>query len=170
MRQMVSGMERIPEEISRTFQERKKLIGGCGPQLADLVKMLQAITAAQRTFMCIDALDECAGVQRARLLDSLNQIVAKSPRTRIFITGRPQIRDEVERSLAERVIDVSIDSAKDDIIRYIHARLAEDETSDAMDESLKADILGKIPENMSEMCVGEITLRIHLTSSADGRV
>ena len=160
VRQMVSGMEMIPEEISQAFRERKKLIGGCGAQLTDLVKMLQAITSAQRTFMCIDALDECAGVQRVRVLNSLNHIVAKSPCTRIFITGRPQIRGEVERSLTERVICVSIESTKYDIIGYIHARLAEDETPDAMEESLKAEILEKIPENISEMCVGAIVFGI----------
>jgi len=40
---------------------------------------------------------------------------------------------------------------KADIIGYLLARLDEDETPDAMDQSLVADILEKIPENMSEM-------------------
>jgi len=71
VKQIVSGMERIPEEISRAFQEQKKAIGGSGPQLADLVKMLQDITSSQPTFICIDALDECVGVQRVWVLDSL---------------------------------------------------------------------------------------------------
>jgi len=59
VKQIVNGMERIPEEILRAFQEQKKAIGGCGPQLANLVKILQAITSPQPTFVCIDALDEC---------------------------------------------------------------------------------------------------------------
>ena len=40
---------------------------------------------------------------------------------------------------------------QDDIIEYLRLRLDEDETPDAMDESLEADILEKIPKNMSEM-------------------
>ena len=44
---------------------------------------------------------------------------------------------------------------KDDIIRYLRVKLSEDETPDAMDGSLEADILDKIPENISEMYVEE---------------
>jgi len=115
------------------------------------VKMLQAITSSQCTFMCIDAVDERVGVQRARLLDSLNQILEKSPGTRIFMTGRPHILAEIEKRLAGRVISVSIGPAKGDIVRYLRARLGEDETPDAMDENLEVDILEKIPEKLSEM-------------------
>ena len=154
LKQMVSGMEKIPEEISRAFQEQKKTISGFRPHLRDVVKMLQLITSEQQTFMCIDALDECAGVQRFKLIDSLNKIIEKSPRTRVFLTGRPHIRAEVEKSLAQRVVSVSISPTKGDITRYLRARLDEDETPDAMDESLEADILEKILEkNISEMCV-----------------
>ena len=154
LRQVVGGMEIIPEEISRPFQERKMAIGGRRLQLPDVVKMLQLITSSQRTFMCIDALDECAGAQRFKLLDSLSQILDKSPHTRIFLTGRPHIRAEVKKSLAQRVVSVSISSTKGDIIRYLRARLDEDETPDAMDKSLEVDILEKILENnISEGCV-----------------
>jgi len=157
LKQMVSGMERVPDEISRAFREQKKAIGGCGPQLVDIVKMLQAITSSQPTFICIDALDECVGVQRFRVLDSLNQVLEKSPTTRIFMTGRPHIRAEIEKRLARRAISLSVGPRKDDITTYLHARLDEDETPDAMDESLEEEILEKIPENISEMCVGTMT-------------
>ena len=155
LKQIVSGMETIPEDISRAFQEQKKAIGGRGPQLVDIVKMLQAITSSQRTFVCIDALDECAAVHRVKILDSLKQILERSPGTRIFITGRPHIRAEMETRLGGRVISVSLCPNKEDIIRYLRVRLGEDETPDAMDESLTTDILEKIPGNVSEMYVGQ---------------
>ena len=151
LKQIVGGMETIPEEILQAFQEQKKSIGGRGPQLLDIVKMLQAITSSQRTFVCIDALDECAVVHRVKILDSLKRILEKSPSTRIFITGRPHIRAEIEKRLGGQVTSVSLSPNKEDIIRYLHVRLGEDETPDAMDESLVADILEKIPENVSEM-------------------
>ena len=154
VRQMVSGMEKVPEEMLRAFQEQKNTIGGCRPQLVDITEMLQAITSSQPTFICIDALDECAGVQRGRILGSLKQILEKSPDTRIFVTGRPHIRAEIEKCLAGRVISVPIGASKDDIITYLRARLAEDETPDTMNDNLEADILKKIPENISEMWVG----------------
>ena len=151
VKQVVRGMERIPEEISRAFQGQKLAIGGLEPRLPDIVKMLQAITSTLRTFICIDALDECVAIHRVKLLISLKQILEKSPRTRIFITGRPNIRVEIGKRLSGRVTSVSIGPHKDDIIGYLRARLDEDETPDAMDESLVAEILEKIPENMSEM-------------------
>ena len=151
LKQIVTGMENMPAEISRAFHEQRAAIGGRGPQLVDIMKMLQTITSSQQTFLCIDALDECWGVQRARLLDSLKQIIEKSPGTRIFMTGRPPLRAEVEKHLAGRVVSISIVPTKSDITRYLRARLDEDETPDAMDESLEAEILEKIPENLSEM-------------------
>ena len=157
VKQVVSGMENIPEEISRAFQEQKMAIGGREPRLADIVKMLQAITSSLSPLICIDALDECMAVHRVKLLISLKQIFEKSPRTRIFITGRPHIRAEIEKRLPGRVISVSIGPSKDDVTGYLRAKLDEDETPDAMDESLVAEILEKIPENMSETCVGTIT-------------
>ena len=153
LKQIVSGMERIPEKISRALQEQKKATGGRRLQLEDAVKLLQLITSSQRTFICIDALDECTGAQRAKLIDSLSQILAKSPGTRIFVTGRPHIRAETERRFVGRVISVSVSPTKGDIVTYLRVRLSEDETPDAMDESLEEDILEKIGENISEMCV-----------------
>ena len=86
VKQMVSGMENIPEEVSQAFQEQKRNFGGCRPQPVDAVQMLQAITSSKRTVMCIDALDECTGKQRVKLLGSLKQILEMSPDTRIFVT------------------------------------------------------------------------------------
>ena len=153
LRQIVGGMENVPEEITRTFQEQKMAIGGRGPRLPDIVKMLQTVTSSLRAFVCIDAWDECAATHRVKLLNSLQQILATSPRTRIFIIGRPHIRAEIEKRLPGRVICLPVGSSKDDIVEYLRLRLDEDETPEAMDESLEAEILEKIPEKMSEMYV-----------------
>ena len=158
LKQLVCGLEEIPEEISRAYQGQKNSIGGRGPQLSDIVKMIQTTSSKKRTFICIDALDECAAGYRVKIFDSLNRILEKSPVTRIFVTGRPHIRPEIGRCLAGRVVGVSISPKRDDIIRYLHSRLHEDTTPDAMDSSLEADILKKIPEDISEMYVGVTTL------------
>ena len=153
LKQVASRMEKIPEEISQAFQKQKEALSGRKPQLVDVVKMLQLITSSYRTFMCIDALDECTALQRFRLFDSLKQILEKSPRTRIFVTGRPHIRAEIERHLSGQVVSVSVSPTREDIIRYLRVRLGQDATPGAMDPSLEAEILEKIPENVSEMCV-----------------
>ena len=153
VKQMVSGMEAIPEEILRAFQEQKITLGGSRPQLVDLVKMLQVIASSQPTFICIDAVDECAGGERFRILESLKEIIEESWGARIFVTGRPHVRAEIESRLAGHVASISLTPTRGDITRYLRVRLSYDETPDAMDESLKADILEKIPEHISEMYV-----------------
>ena len=48
---------------------------------------------------------------------------------------------------------VRITLARGDIIRYLCGWLDEDTTPDAMDSSLEADILKKIPEDVSKMYI-----------------
>ena len=151
LKQMVSRMEMIPEEILRAFEEEKKVIGGRGPQLVDIVKMLQLAVSLQPTFMCVDGLDECSGAQVVRIIDSLKQILDKSPATRIFLSGRFHIKAQVERALVGQVVSVSVAPTESDVTGYIRARLREDETPDAMDEILEADILAKVPHWISQM-------------------
>ena len=160
LKQVISGMERVPENISRALQEQKQAFSGRKPQLADIVRMLQLITSSQPTFMIIDALDECTAGQRFRLFDSLKEILEKSPGARIFVTGRPHIRTEIETRLSGRVKSVSLGPTREDIVRFLRVRLSEDETPDAMDSSLEADILEQIPGSVSEMWVAATMLRI----------
>jgi len=155
LKQAIGRMEMIPEEILRAFHSERMGIQYEKPQLADMVKMLQVITSSLRLYICIDALDGCPAVHRAKLLDSLRQILENSLHTRIFITGRPHIRAEIEKHLAGRVITASISPRKDDIRGYLRLRLDEDEIPGAMDEVLVRDIMEKIPENMSEMYVDQ---------------
>ena len=151
LKQIVRGLEEVPGEIMRAYEDQGKVIGGRGPRLADIMGMLQITSSRRRTFVCMDALDECVPGNRVKILDSLNKILQNSPDTRIFVAGRPQIRPEVERRLAGRVTSLLISPKRDDIIGYIRDRLGEDTDPDAMDSGLEADILKKIPEDISEM-------------------
>ena len=110
--------------------------------------------------MVIDALDESTAVQRFRLFDSLKEILEKSPGARIFVTRRPHICPEIEIRLAGIVTNISVGPASEDIIRFLRVRLSEDETPDAMDESLEDEILERIPEHISEMCALPVMPRI----------
>ena len=166
LKQVVGGLEEVPGEIAKEYEDQKKVIGGRAPQLSDIVKMLQDTSFEKRTFICIDALDECAPEHRVKLLNSLNEILKKSPGTRVFMTGRSHIQGEIGKRFSRRVIAIRITPRRGDIIRYLRARLDEDTVPDAMDSSLEADILKKIPEDISEMCV-EATLRKLLKLSTD---
>ena len=147
LRQLVSGLDETPEEILRVYRHQKSAVGRRGPRLADIVRMLQTITSKKPTFICVDALDECAVRYRVEILDSLHRILQKSPNTRIFITGRPHIQFEVQKRLSGGAA-ICATPLGDDIISYLHSRLDEDTIPDAMDSSLKADILRIIPKEM----------------------
>ena len=151
LKQVVSGLDEIPERIVKAFRGREKVIGGQRLALAEIVEFLRDISSSRHTFICVDALDECSPGHRAKLLDSLNQFLQMSPSARIFLTGRPHIRGEVERHLAGRAATRSITPAKDDIIIFLRAKLREDTMPDAMDESLAEEIMRDIPKTVSEM-------------------
>ena len=151
LKQVVGGLEEIPASITQAFRDKRNVIGGQQLKLDEIIEMLQDISSSRCIFICIDALDECMVNYRGELLDSLKQILHKSPTTRIFLAGRLYIRDEVEKYLAGRVVAVSITPTKDDIVRFLWAKLKEDATPDAMDRSLQEDIIKNIPEMVSEM-------------------
>ena len=151
LNQVVSGMEEVPEAIVQDYADQKEVLSGRRPLLSDIVRMLQTAASKKRTFLCLDALDECVAGDRVKILNSLGQILQSSSSTRIFVTGRPHIRAEIENRLSGRVTTIFITPRRDDVIIFLRSRLAEDTTPDAMDSSLEADILKKIPEDISEM-------------------
>jgi len=151
LKQIVSGLNEVPEKIVEAFQEWEEVIGSQRLALSEIVEFLQDISSLQCTFICIDALDECLSEHRAKLLDSLNQILQGSPCARIFLTGRPHIRGDVEKHLARRAATRSIAPTTNDIIIFLRAKLKEDPIPGAMDESLEEEIIETIPKTVSEM-------------------
>ena len=150
LKQVASSFEQIPEEITDEFRRHKKLIGGRELQLPEIVKMLKQLSSTQPTFFCLDALDECAALDRAKVLLSLKDVTKMSPTTRVFLTGRPYVGGEVGKHFSEGIV-LSISPRNGDIVRYIHTKIAEDATSGEMDERLEEEIVNKISEAVSGM-------------------
>jgi len=151
LKQLLSGLEAIPGEIGRKFRGQKKLLGGRRLQLSDIVKMFATLSPTQRTFICVDALDECIPKDQLEVLGALGQILQRSPNTRTFMTGRPHIMGLVERELGG--ISISIKPRDGDIVTYLRARLRKDTTPEVMDRGLEDDIVRSIPEEISESYV-----------------
>ena len=151
LKQVVGGRDEVPEGIVKAFRNRGKVIGGQSLSLDQIMEFLQDISTTQSTFICLDALDECPQGYRVKLLDSLNQIMQKSSTVRIFLTGRPHIRGEIDKHLAGRAATRPIAPTKDDIIIFLRAKLKEDTIPGAMDESLEEEIIKNILETVSEM-------------------
>jgi len=145
----------VLEHVQEAFQKAKSEVGGRGLRLPDMVHMLrQAIATLPRVFICIDALDECLPKYLLELLESLKDILQGSRRARIFFTGRPQVRSEIEKRFTNSV-KVPISPKMHDIERYLEKKLEMDTESDAMSDTLRADILRIIPQRISGMCVAE---------------
>ena len=155
LRQLVSGLEEIPEAIVQGFRNQKKVIGGRGLQVPGILSMFQQTTiATKRTFICIDALDECVPEHRMVVLESLGQILQGSPNTRIFITGRPHVRSEAEGKFVGAADFVFIQPIDDDITRFLLEKLRRDTSPSIMSSILKAEIMKSIPGISSETYVG----------------
>ena len=155
LKQLVAGSSwGIPVYLREAFQEAKRNFGGRGPRLSDVMEMLRiAIASLPQVFICLDALDECLPKHLPDLLVSLRDIARESPKTRIFLTGRPPVTEDIKRYFPKAVV-IPISPNMDDIMNYLEMRLDKDPEPEAMDDDLRADILRIIPERTSDMCVG----------------
>ena len=141
----------IPEQIREAFQKAEREFGGRSLPLSDLVAILKkTITSLPRLFICVDALDECIPNHRRDLLESLRQIVALSPNIRVFLTGRPHVKQEIVRCFSQ-FVQLPLSPTHGDIRSYLKVRLDDDPDPDAMDDELRADIMRIIPETVGGM-------------------
>jgi len=154
LRQLVSGLEEIPEVVLQCFRKEKRVIGGRGLQVSGILNMFQSITATKRTFICVDALDECVPEHLTVVLESLAQILQGSPSTRIFMTGRPHVRSEVGRRLEGAATFIFIRTTKDGVLRFLRERLRKDRLPNMMSSTLEREIMQGIPAISSETYVG----------------
>jgi len=153
-KQVVNALRMVPPEIEEEFKRAGSEIGGRGLQVPETVKLLgRALSPVNRTFICIDALDECSDNHLSQLLTSLQAVSQTSPGVRLFITGRPHIRSEVEKYLPGSVQVIPFSPNKQDIREYLDMRLKHDSGSEVMSPALKADIMKRIPERIPDAYV-----------------
>ena len=141
----------IPDHVREAFRKAKREFGGRGLRLPDLVEIMKkTVTALPRVFICIDALDESTPKHRRELLEALQEIVRVSESTRLFLTGRPHVGDEIMKYFG-KVMRIPVSPTRDDVRSYLEMRLNSDTDPDVMDDELRADIMRVIPEKISEM-------------------
>jgi len=156
LKQAVGALDVIPEEIDRKAKQGSH---GGGLSVPEILRLLQvALGYHKRTFICIDALDECGTGRLSEFLRSLRSIVTGSPNVRLFVTGRPHIQAGLEEHYGRPLQIIKFKPVKGDIRRYLEKKLEDDEFRQEMDSELKAHIMEKIPEKISEMYVDEAVL------------
>ena len=150
LKQIVAGVEPIPEEIQVAFDRAKREVDGRPLRLPEICTMLvKSVSSLLRGFICIDGLDEFPTKRRPELWDSLQRIIRECPNIRLFITGRPHIREEVRKYFPGYPDQPPIKPTEEDIREYLIIRLRNDSEMDAMDMRLEADILRIIPDKVS---------------------
>ena len=135
----------IPEYLREAF--RKESVAG-GLLLDRLIELLGSSSLPQ-AFICIDALDECLLQNLPKLLMSLRAIVLKSPKTRIFLTGRPHVSEAIHRWFGN-VVAMPIRPNTDDIKRFLKMKLDEDVELDGMTQDLRVEIVRVFLDKMSD--------------------
>ena len=141
----------IPDNIRRAFEDAKSHFGGVRPEVPELLKMLKTtIEQWQRVVICIDGLDESLAAHRTGLLSALQAITQELPNVRLFLTGRPFIRPEVERYFPS-VDTILVSPTREDTEAFLRMKLDGDPEPDAMNDYLRADIMEIIPRTISEM-------------------
>ena len=144
LKRLVGGRE-IPKEIEKAFHEGRR------PLIAELIRILKkAIASLPPVFICIDALDECLPKNLPQLLESLRDILRESPTTRIFLTGRPHVREAIQRNFLG-VVEIPISPNTNDVKSYLQMKLDRDEDPEAMDDGLRSDIVKTILDKVSDM-------------------
>ena len=137
----------IPEEVRKAFKDGRR------PLLPDLIRMSKAAIASFRqVFICIDALDEYRREDLSDLLVSLRSIVQEPPRTRVFLTGRPYVGDDIHKCFGTTVV-IRITPKTEDVMDYLKMKLDKDNKREEMKEEFRAEIVRTVLENMSDMCV-----------------
>jgi len=153
VRQAASRTPWIPTEVKSSFDESMQE-GGDGLGLPDMVKLLvQIIGSIEVVYLCVDAVDEVLPHHRLKFLRTLQQIVQEAPNVRLFLTGRPHIRAELDKLLSKRAYSVHIVADRGDITRYVSQKMDDDDDQDPglMTEDLKNTIMKTMLEKASEM-------------------
>ena len=154
LRQIALGAaEGILGEIQNAF-DKSRQGGGKGLRLPEMRELfVKTISSLDRVYICIDAMDELLPQHRSELLRTLKLIIQEAPNTRLFLTGRPHIRGELDKHLTRGANAIQIVPDQGDIAEYLSRKMDDDDDRDPdlMTENLKKDIMKTMLEKASEM-------------------
>jgi hypothetical protein len=152
LKQVIMAQPNVPDDIMQVFRKSKRTALG----LEDARHMLsEGLKSFHRTYLCIDALDECKDEYRRVFLRSLQQVSKNSQHlARLFVTSRPYVEDEVGRYF-ESPLAVRIVANNHDIMKYVAYQIAEDHNPVDMNDDFKNEIITKIADASQGMYVRE---------------
>ena len=151
--QVALGARQIPSKVQHAFELGQR--GRHALQLSDMLELLvKTVSSIERVYICFDAMDELFPQNRSELLRTLREIIREAPNLRLFLTGRPHIRGELDKYLTKRAYIIPIVADQGDIATYVTRKMEDDEDDgdpDLMPDDLKHDILKTMLDKASEM-------------------
>ena len=140
-------------EIQKSF-EKSREGGGKGLRLPEMLDLfVETVGSLERVYVCVDAIDELLPQYRSEFIRTLRYLIQEAPNMRLFLTGRPHIRGELDKHLTREAYTIHIIPDQGDIARYLSRKIDEDDDRDPdlMTENLKNDIIKIMLEKASDM-------------------
>ena len=150
---LTTALKSIPDEVIKNLNEIQHRGGKAGSE--DILALLKMrLQQLECTFICIDAVDELERGVQVQLLEVLRELDTKN--TRIFLTGRDHIEDEIKKRLQiVQQYKIVISASQQDIQEFLGQQIKHDPNPDAMDELLAKDIVDVIMKKCQGMYVTE---------------
>jgi Cdc6-like AAA superfamily ATPase len=139
LKQLVRERPSIPEVVKRLYDQYKEK--QASPSIDEISKALQSVIMS-RTFIVIDALDECQ--DPGTLLSTIFEVQAHT-RANLFTTSRPieEIKKKFKGSLS-----LEIRASDEDVGKYLDGHMSQlpilDERNKDLSEEIKAEIKTEI--------------------------
>ncbi|KAI5816856.1 hypothetical protein BZA77DRAFT_343876 [Pyronema omphalodes] len=150
LKQVITASQIGSSDTIQAFLKKKK--GHQAMEIQDAVSALSGlIRGFDKTYICIDALDECNETDRRQLVHYLSEVSSLSDQNnmlpvRLFFTGRPSMERYVSShtSIEPKIpLMVKLEARTEDIAAYIAHRLSEDKTV-GMNDDFKEEIIKEI--------------------------
>lgn len=94
-------------------------------------------------YICVDGLDECHPDTRRQLLEFFKTITGTT--LKLFVTGRPNIEDELTTCMADKSVSkMPIVAKREDLQIYLSEKFSQDPYPEAMDMTLQTQITDRI--------------------------
>jgi hypothetical protein len=141
-KQLIRWAGSIPTAVLDLFKQRSKEQKSLDEEDAKTIFSL-VLGQFDAVYICIDAFDECEPKARIQLLRFL--IAVDSTSMRLFLTGRHSVEAEVISTLSNlSPKTISITAAEEDLRIFLSQSLKNDQYPEAMNESLKKQVVEKL--------------------------
>ncbi|KAF8537939.1 hypothetical protein BDD12DRAFT_886657 [Trichophaea hybrida] len=155
LKQFIIGLLEMPDAVAQIYRQQKRQRQKL--ELVDAGKMLNLVVEPfNRAYIYIDALDECGGSEQREFFKQLKPILHAHGSCRLFLTGRPHIRDDVKiefKSAATIEIVASEEDIKNYIIHVIQTN--KEYEPDAMDVKLEHEIVSAVVDASQGMYIAK---------------